>query len=127
MNERGLRTDRRWAVRHKVNFDAYLRDPDGLHHAAIVVNISDEGCAFNADHQTNLTLKDMLTVEIRGLAPIAGTVVWSNKDQYGFAFTTPLGIGTVQGLAMKSLISQLILRLTQDKNSSDDKHIYVDE
>lgn len=111
MIELGLPNDRRWAVRHCVNLAANLSDPGGHHLAVLVMNISEEGCAIRTADRSDLGLEDILTVEIGGLAPLEGTVVWSDNYRHGLVFGTPLRVGMVQQLAMKSLANQLFGRL----------------
>ena len=93
-------SERRWATRHRVDFDVELTDSCGLSYTGEVINISEDGCSVRLSSQGHLVRNRLHTIKIMGLEPLTAYVIWSSEGKAGLNLSKPLEAAIVQLLAM---------------------------
>lgn len=86
---------KRFAVRHKVQ----LRNVRGKALAALLIEISLQGCRVNALGHEQLEVDQPVTIEIEGFGDIQGRILSSGDKILGIRFVRP-----IQGAALHELV-----------------------
>ncbi|HEY6964278.1 MAG TPA: PilZ domain-containing protein [Erythrobacter sp.] len=94
--------DRRWALRRNIELAADLSDSSGMICAALLTDISEEGCMIRLAKGQDLVRDRLLMIKVSGLEALAAYVIWCAEGKAGVAFSEPLHPATVQNLVMKS-------------------------
>lgn len=94
--------DRRWALRRSIELAADLSDSSGMTCAALVTDISEEGCMIRFAKGQDLVRDRLHSIKISGLEALSAYVIWCAEGKAGVAFSEPLHPATVQNLVMKS-------------------------
>ncbi len=81
-------TERRYAIRINVQIDAEMVDQGRRRCSVTLTNLSITGCRFESDFL--LRMNAPITLQIEGVDPIMGEVVWVEGKVIGCHFAQPL-------------------------------------
>jgi hypothetical protein len=96
-----IAADRRWNARRVMNVPVVLKDPNGRHVPASIVNMAEDGLMIEFDSSHEITTYSIFLIEIEGHCNLQCYAVWTDRSGAGMQLTLPVHPAVLDGLARK--------------------------